>query len=433
MTSITIQTTQQNELMPKFYQENISTKQVLVTIEGIATGTPDNIIPQADAAKFVANLRGLNRNRDRIEKIYKNTRIDQRHLAINLLSEATYEFSRKPGTIQERMEMFEDYALPLAEKVAQKALKSAEISTKFSNYFYSENIEDTIGLIVFVTSTGFIAPGIDTKLIKSLGLKRNIARIPVHFMGCAAAMNGLRVACDYIKANPSQKALVVCLELSSVNAVFEDNINDVIIHSIFGDGCAAVVLGAREEKMLLGQNKIVIKDNFSYLVADTEDGIRLGITDNGITCKLSRDLPNYIEAGVDPIISNFLAGHELTKDGIDLWAVHPGGTRIIEKVQSSLGLNDEQVAVSWEILRQYGNMLSCAILFVIERIILRLEAESLTAGKTPILEDYSGQKKTLSKKLTKSKKLSDVKKTLTGISFSFAPGVGVEGILFEKY
>ncbi len=402
------QTKQQNGLMPQFFQHNPLTKQVLVTIEGIATGTPDNIIPQADAAQFVANLRNLNSNRDRIANIYKNTRIEQRYLAINLLSEETYEFSRKPGTIQERMEMFEEYALPLAEKVAKKALKAAEISTKPGDYFYSQKIQDTIGLIVFVTSTGFVAPGIDAKLIKSLGLKRNIARIPVHFMGCAAAMNGLRIACDYIKANPSQKALVVCLELSSINAVFEDNINDVIIHSIFGDGCAAVVLGAKEENMLLGQGKIVIKDNFSYLVEDTEDGIRLGITDNGITCKLSRDLPKYIEAGLSPIINNFLAEHQLIKEEIDLWAVHPGGTRIIEKAQSSLGLNDEQIADSWEILRQHGNILSCAILFVIERIILRLEKEPLKAGKT-------------------------FPEKMTGISFSFAPGVGVEGILFEKY
>ena len=419
MTSTTIQTKQQNGLMPKLSQHNIPTKQVLVTIESIATGTPDNIIPQTDAAQFVANLRNLDRNRERIAKIYKNTRIEQRHLAINLLSEETYEFSRKPGTIQERMEMFEEYALPLAEKVAKKALKSAEVSTVPGDCLYSKNIEDTIGLIVFVTSTGFVAPGIDAKLIKSLGLKRNIARIPIHFMGCAAAMNGLRVACNYVKANPSQKALVVCLELSSINAVFEDNINDVIIHSIFGDGCAAVVLGAKEENMLRGHGKIVIKDNFSYLVEDTEDGIRLGITDNGITCKLSRDLPEYIEAGLSPVINNFLAEHQLTKEEIDLWAVHPGGTRIIEKAQSSLGLNDEQVADSWEILRQHGNMLSCAILFVIERIIIRLEQESLRLEKIPLSDSPN--------------KGNPLPEKMTGISFSFAPGIGVEGILFEKY
>lgn len=409
MISTTTQTTYQKGLMSKLtHQHNIPTNPVFATIEGIATGTPDHITAQEEAAEFVASLRGINRNRDRIAKIYKNTRIEQRHLAIDLLSEETYEFSRKAGTIKERMDMFEEYALPLAEKVAKQALKSAEASIQPGDYFYSQNIEDTIGLIVFVTSTGFIAPGIDTKLIASLGLKRNIARLPVHFMGCAAAMNGLRVACDYTKANPHRKALVVCLELSSVNAVFEDNINDVIIHSIFGDGCAAVVIGAREESALFGQNKIVIKDNFSYLVEDTEDGIRLGITDRGITCKLSRDLPSYIQNGVGSVIENFLAGHDLTKEGIDLWAVHPGGTRIIENVQSSLGLSDEQVADSWEILGQYGNILSCAILFVIERIILRLARESSTTEKT-------------------------VPEKLTGLSFSFAPGVGIEGILFEKY
>lgn len=408
MTRTTIRTKQQNVLRLKPSFDNMPSKQLVATIEGMATGTPDNILSQADAAQFVANLKNVNRNRDRIAKIYKNTRIDQRYLAVNLLSEETYEFNRRSGTIQERMDMFEHHAFPLAEKVAKQALKSAEESAKANGYLYSQNIEDSIGLIVFVTSTGFVAPGIDTKLIKSLGLRRNIARVPVHFMGCAAAMNGLRIASDFTKANPTQKALVICLELSSVNAVFEDRINDVIIHSIFGDGCAAVVISAQEESTLLGKGKIAIKDNFSYLVEDTEDGIRLGISDNGITCKLSRDLPKYIETGLDPIINDFLAIHELTKEEIDLWTVHPGGTRIIEKAQISLGLNDEQVADSWEILRQHGNMLSVAILFVLERTMLRLEEESLKAEKA-------------------------LPEKMTGMSFSFAPGIGVEGFLFERY
>jgi alpha-pyrone synthase len=410
-TRTTFQTTpkSKNTLVSGFYSNTESSKQLLPIIEGIATGTPENTTFQKDAAEFVANLAGMNRNRERIAKIYQNTRIEQRQLAINLLTEETYEFSQKNGTIEARMELFSEYAFPLAEKVAKQALKAAEVNMTTEDYQNSANIEDSIGLIAFVTSTGFIAPGIDAQLIKSLGLKRNIARIPIHFMGCAAAMNGLRVACDFVKANPSQKALVICLELSSVNAAFEDNINDVIIHSIFGDGCAAVVIGAREENSLFGQGKIAIKDNFSYLVEDTEDGILLGITDRGITCKLSRDLPNYIQTGVNPVISDFLASHELTKENIDLWAVHPGGTKIIENVQSSLGLSDEQVSDSWEVLRQYGNILSCAILFVLKRMILRLETQAQEQER-----DFQAEKQ-------------------IGMSFSFAPGVGIEGILFEKY
>jgi alpha-pyrone synthase len=380
---------------------DLSLTQLLPTIEGIATGTPNCLVSQADAAQFLTKIPGLEQNRHRIKKLYKGTRIDNRHLAIQLLSNETIAFSQQSATIEKRMQMYEEYAIPLAEKVVSKAIQNSV--NPCSSLAVCKN---DIRLIIFVSSTGFIAPGIDTQMIERLELRRDIARVSVNFMGCAAAMNGLRIACDHVRANPTHKALVVCLELSSVNAVFEDNINDIIIHSIFGDGCAAVVLGASTRELAIAENKVVIKDNFSYLVEDTQDGIRLGIRDNGITCKLSRELPNYIEAGVNPIIQSFLNSHQLTKDEIDLWAVHPGGTRIIEKAQSSIGLSNEQVADSWEILREYGNMLSVAVLFVLERMLLRMEK--------------------------KEEKIAS-KKVVTGLAFSFSPGVGVEGLLFKKF
>jgi alpha-pyrone synthase len=355
-------------------------------IESIATGTPDHVIAQSDAARFIANLPGLEQSRARIEQIYNNTRIDTRHLALDLLSEETVAFSRQEGTIQARMELYQEHGLPLAERVVRKALASVH------------DVE-AIGLIVFVTSTGFVAPGIDAELIQRLGLGRDMARVTIHFMGCAAAMNGLRVASDYVRSHPTRKALVVCLELSSINAVFEDDMNDVIIHSIFGDGCAAVVVGACEAEQTLG--KLVIQDHLSHLISNTEDGITLGVRDQGITCRLSRYLPAYIAAGVEPVIERFLSDHRLMKEDIDLWAVHPGGTRIIENAQRSLGLSDRQVTDSWEILRQYGNMLSASILFVMERMMLSCEQDEPRTD------------------------------ALTGIAFSFSPGVGIEGLLFQ--
>jgi alpha-pyrone synthase len=394
----------------------MQSSQFLPVIESLATGTPGNLVRQTDAAKFLANLKGLEKNQHRIEKIYEHTRIDTRHLAINLLTEETVNFSREKGTIEQRMQMYEKYGLPLAEDVARRVLLAASEQQKNHNPLSTEKIEDSIGLIVFVTSTGFVASGIDAQLIKSLGLRRNIARVPVNFMGCAAAMNGLRVACDHVRANPEHKALVICLELSSINAVFQDDLNDIIIHSIFGDGCAAVVIGAYEPEQIQGRGKFIIRDNFSYLAENTEDGITLGIRDNGITCLLSRQLPDYIESGVGRIITNFLNSHQITKEDIDLWMVHPGGTKIIEKVQLSLDLNDEQVADSWGVLRQYGNLLSCAILFVMERMILRLEQGCETQA---LKQNKSG--------VTRQNAAS-----LTGLAFSFAPGVGIEGILLEK-
>ncbi|PSB54841.1 type III polyketide synthase [Chamaesiphon polymorphus] len=379
--------------------------QFLPIVESIATGTPQHTVYQTDAAKFVSELYGVGQHQERIEKIYKNTRIETRHLALDLLTDEVVDFCRQPGNIKQRMDLYAEHAIPLATKVASKALAIATARNRQERPTDTTKIEDEIGLIVFVTSTGFLAPGVDTKVIEHLGLRRNIARIPVNFMGCAAAITGLRVACDYLRAYPHSKALMVCLELSSVNSSFGDNLNDIIIHSIFGDGCAAVVLGARDEANIAAANRLVIRDNFSYLVEDTADGIVLDVQDNGITCQLSPQLPGYIEAGVDPIITNFLSEHQLAKADIDLWVVHPGGTRIIEKVQRSLGLRDEQVDDSWEILREYGNVLSCAVLFTIERMLIRLDSSNNFDPLEP----------------------------LTGLAFSFSPGVGIEGILFEKY
>jgi alpha-pyrone synthase len=375
-------------------------RKVVATIESIATGTPEHIISQADAANVVANLPKLEQNRSRIDQIYRNTRIQTRHLALNLLSEEVIAFNQS-APLQDRMQLYKAYSVPLAQRVAQQALESAVTNLEQNEPVCLESLKASIGLLVFVSSTGFVAPGVDAELIKRLGLNRNIARVTVNFMGCAAAMNGLRVASDYVKANPTRKALVVCLELSSINAVFNDNINDVIIHSIFGDGCAAVIVGAQEQAQAMAHGKIIIRDHLSYLVENTEDGITLGIREDAITCKLSRQLPDYIEAGVGGVIETFLADHSLMKEDIDLWAIHPGGTRIVERSQKALGLRDDQVAVSWDVLRDYGNMLSASVLFVLERMLFNAETR-------PSAEP------------------------LTGIAFSFSPGVGIEGILFEK-
>ncbi|MGJ3248171.1 MAG: type III polyketide synthase [Elainellaceae cyanobacterium] len=387
----------------------------LPVIESIATETPEYTIQQSDAAQVVANLSNLEHNRHRIEKLYRNTQIDTRHLAINLLSDEAIAFSKSTGNIESRMQRYQKYAVPLAERVAQQAIESASVQMKTHECGEPDSdIKDSIHQIVFVSSTGFVAPGVDVALIEKLGLRRDIARVTVNFMGCAAAMNGLRVACDHVRAYPTHKVLLVCLELSSVNAAFEDNLNDVIIHSIFGDGCAAVVVGAREGADAMGGGNIVIHDHLSYLVEDTQDGITLGVRDNGITCELSRQLPDYIEVGVGPIIERYLMSHQLKKDDINLWAVHPGGTRIIQKVQQSLGLSDDQVCDSWSILRQYGNMLSPSVLFVIERMLQRLRQNPCSSQRS-------------SQKLSSSPQV----KALTGLAFSFSPGVGIEGILFQ--
>ena len=287
------------------------------------------------------------------------------------------------------MHLFLEHAAPLAVDVAGRALASAAATPA------------DIGLLVVATSTGFIAPGVDVEVVRRLGLAPTIGRVIVNFMGCAAAMNAMRTAADYVRANPDHKALVVCLELSSVNAVFSENVNDVITHSLFGDGCGATVVGARPVGHQLSAGRIVIRSTFSHLLDGAADGIVLGVNADGITCELAEQLPQYIRHGVDAVVVDALGREGLGKADVDLWAIHPGGPKILDESCRSLGLDPSVVAPSWQILAEYGNMLSVSLIFVLEKMIL--EKTGGAAAKPIEL----------------------------GIAFSFAPGVTVEGMIFD--
>lgn len=366
----------------------------VAVIESIATGAPERIVPQNSAAVRVGELFGLDsEQRQRISRVFANTRIDTRRMAIDPLDPGFDAFRRASGTIRQRMDLYYQHAVPLAVDVARRALAGVDGGPQ------------SVGLLVFVTSTGFIAPGVDIAVVRELGLRQSISRLVVNFMGCAAAMNGLRAAADYVRSHPDGKALVICLELCSVNAVFADDINDVIISSLFGDGCGAVVVGAGQALHPLSDGKIVIRDTFSRLLDHAEDGIVLGVNHNGITCELSEDLPTYIYDGVDGVIAEVLAANDLRKSDVDLWAIHPGGPKIIEQSARSLGLRPDATSASWDVLARYGNMLSVSLLFVLE---------AMAAQPRP--EGEPGRSDTA---------LS------TGVAFSFAPGVTVEGIVFD--
>lgn len=358
----------------------------VAVIESIATGAPRQVVRQSDAADRVAALFTDPLQRARIPRVYAKTRIATRRMAVDPLGAEFAVLRRNSATIRDRMGLFYQHAVPLAIEVCARALAGLP------------NGEDEVGLLVFVTSTGFVAPGVDVAIVKELGLSRSVSRVVVNFMGCAAAMNAIRTATSYVRAYPGMKAMVVCIELCSVNAVFADDINDVVTHSLFGDGCAALVIGARQVHEKLEPGSVVIRSSFSRLLDEAEDGIVLGVEHNGISCELSGNLPDYIYANVDPVVEEVLQDNGLRKSDIDLWAIHPGGPRIIEASVRSLCIHAQRAAQSWDVLARFGNMLSVSLIFVLEMMVRQADS---------------------------SKAIS------TGVAFAFAPGVTVEGMLFD--
>lgn len=266
----------------------------------------------------------------------------------------------------------------------------------------SNTVPSDFKRVIIASSTGFLAPGLEAVLVERMGFSRDAHMSFLGFMGCAAGVSGIRVCTEFCTSNPGEKALVIAIDLASPHASFGGGINEAVLHAIFADGCAAIVLeGVRRRDVKAGQ--VTIDAHFSHLFEGTLDGITLKIHQKGVTCILSKYLPAYIKKGLAPIVMGFLKSCGLAHEDVDHWIVHPGGTRIIEACQASLALPESELVYSWEVLRDHGNMLGPCVLFVLQKFMEEART-ALERGDTT---------------------------TTTGLCFSFAPGVRVEGLLLK--
>lgn len=367
---------------------------------GLATGNPKYRVTQKDALTVALKAKGCDSIRNVLDRVYTNSRITTRYMAIpdftpDQKDDDDDNFFPDDNTyslpVQVRQEKFKEVAVPLVTDVCKRAIMQAGVPLS------------SINKLVVVSSTGFLGPSLDCELIKTLGLPRSCDRALVGFMGCAAAMNGYRIAMDYANAHPGMNALLVCVEISSVHSTFKDAINDAILHAIFSDGAAACVITS-ELVENIPKGTLAIVDTHGWLMEGTEDGITLAINDDGISCTLSKFLPQYIAKNMGGFVDDFLQKHNYTRNDVDFWAIHPGGRRIIEEAQNGLGVTEAQAADSWHVLDTYGNMLSPSVMFVLERIINR-NREAVARGE----KGYG-----------------------MGLAFSFSPGVGAEGIMLKQ-
>ena len=255
-----------------------------------------------------------------------------------------------------------------------------------------------IGQVIIVSSTVLATPGLDVDLINELGLPRGVVRTAVNFSGCAAGIQALMHATSfYHAAQPTVRdaSLIVCVEVSSVHAFAHTDKSQRVTHAIFGDGVAAAVVGPLPSSRESCAGKVAIGAAASALLPDLTDGIVLGMTAQAVTCSLSPRLPKGIVDNVAGWLEALLAHTNMDRADIGFWTIHTGGKKILESVQTGLGISQEQISSSWNVLEQYGNTISCGVFYVLDHMI--------RSGKI-----RSGEK---------------------GVMLSFAPGVSAEGLI----
>jgi predicted naringenin-chalcone synthase len=221
--------------------------------------------------------------------------------------------------------------------------------------------------LVFASCTGFANPGPDYHIIRELGLREDVQRYTVGFMGCYAAFPALRMAAQFCTADPSAVVLVVCLELCTLHMQSEPTPENIVSNSLFADGAAAAVVSARTPA--LDRAHFRLGAFRSALVAGSEEHMAWDIGDHGFKMVLSAYVPGLIGANIRGIVGDLLAPTGLGLADIGAWAVHPGGRAILDQVERQVGLGPDALTVSRGVLRDYGNMSSPTVLFVLERML----------------------------------------------------------------
>ncbi|SFO68431.1 Predicted naringenin-chalcone synthase [Mesorhizobium sp. NFR06] len=257
----------------------------------------------------------------------------------------TFKRGAFPGTAA-RMAMFAEAAPVLAQKGVD-GLRLGDEASRITH-------------LIVTSCTGFSAPGIDLDLVQRCGLPDGIERTMIGFMGCYAALNGLKLARHIVRSDPQAKVLLVNIEICTLHITETAELEKLLSFCLWGDGCAASLISAEPPGIEL--------DSFFCIVADERRELMTwDIRDHGFDMFLSGQVPAAIQQALRRNHAAILGGRP--PEAIDLWAVHPGGRSILDAVERALDLDPAALGPSREVLRRYGNMSSPTVMFVMAELL----------------------------------------------------------------
>lgn len=336
-------------------------------ILGIGTAVPPHSIPQEESAEWACSMTPDATHRNTVNKLYRRVGVRKRHSVLLTLDadgipvhKKLYqpaESSEDSGpSVAARMQVYETASGPLAIEASRRALEAGRVEPA------------SVTHLITVSCSGFAAPGLDVALARELSLPAGVQRTHVGFMGCHGALNALRVARAFVEANHRARVLLCAVELCSLHHQYRGSVDQIVANALFADGAAALIAGPADASDFSKGFDWRLVDSASTIVAETEPCMSWNIRDHGFQMGLSPQVPVVIERELRPWLTAWLARHELTIETIGCWAIHPGGPRILQACASALGLADEQLRTSQEVLASYGNMSSPTVLFIVERL-----------------------------------------------------------------
>ncbi|MBB3839692.1 putative naringenin-chalcone synthase [Runella defluvii] len=325
-------------------------------INAIGTAVPAFKHQQTDILRFMLSAETyLEDEARRLSLMYHRSGISFRHSVLPDYSSTKDGYQFYPKTpdlepfpsVSQRMNFFETHALTLA----QAAIEDLHFTKPLTTFTH----------LITVSCTGLMAPGLDIQLMESLDLSPTIVRNSVNFMGCYAAIHALKLADAFCRADANAQVLVVCTELCTLHFQKGKSMDTQTSNLLFSDGAAACIVSNHPH----GKR---IEGFYSEVVLEGKNDMSWKISEHGFLMKLSNEVPKLLEASIQKMILNALSSNNLTLDQITNWAIHPGGKSILEAIQRAMKLESTASDTSFEVLRNYGNMSSVTILFVLKKL-----------------------------------------------------------------
>src|SRR5690348_9875910 len=318
---------------------------------GLGTAAPPQRYAQRECWDAVQHTELFARLKPRSHAILKkvlcsDNGVATRHLSIETLAEA---FQLTPDTLQTR---FTNHAPALATEAAQRALQDATCAPS------------EIDAVLISTCTGYLCPGLTSYVSERLGLRADVFTLDLVGQGCGAALPNLRTAEALLAARRAEKVLSVCVEVCSAALFLDDDPGVLISACLFGDGAGAAVLTQKPQP---NHRRVEWKFGSSCLAPEKRDTLRFGHKNGMLRNMLSMQVPQIAGDEAAKLFAESLASADVKRERVAGWVLHTGGRDVLLALRDKLRLTEADVRHSAAVLREYGNISSPTVFFVLQR------------------------------------------------------------------